>query len=362
MGTIYLNWSRTNDYDQSAPDTQTFDETQNGARIPLQTLPEANVIVQNTVPGRSYRIKELVSSNVGGVNWSIGMSSNAYRETYYWPVSNLDTTPYTRDALVSNVNVYPHHSRVSANTYALRLVTRPPSVDLASVDDTMSFGLFLESNIDPLTTVTVGLDDSNLFTFDPLPQFVELGYDYEFDNSNNHLNFQLQLIDQNQNVLVNSDSNGILRFNLENQALVGTDIYAVQTTNAETNASSPMTVRDGRNKRFYNELGNLSFAELFSNGFRTYVFEANVDPSYVKYDAFLTMRNSNDLYVTSHMYQHTVEMKTYPPPSSIDIYDLRKTPSEGVRFEYQNDYTVGLRFRLVRDVSLRDMYQRILYG
>lgn len=354
---IVLNWARTNEDGNHAPSVQVFYESS-----PLQALPDTEITVRNVVPGRAYRIQELLSSRGPDSNaesWTEGLSTNAYRDTVYWPVSNISALPFTRDAFVSNVDIYPHHSRVSANVYAIRFVTRPPSISLSGFNDSVSFGLFLESNIDTFTSVNVTAV-GNVLTY-ASPPFVELGYEYEFDNSDNFPAYDIQLVDTEGYVLTSADETGVLRFTLDDPSLVGTDVYVQTTQDAENNTSLPMRVRNGRKKKYYTELGNISFSNLFSDGFKTYVFQTSVDPTYDKYDAFVTMRTSHTgLYITSHMYVHSLEMKTYPRPSRIDISNFTKNQNT-VRFEFPDDYKVGLVFRLVRDVSLRDMYQRILY-
>lgn len=357
---IVLNWATTNEDDNPAPRVQVFYESS-----PIQSSPDADILIQNVVPGRAYRIKELLSArgpDSNAENWSEGLTTNAYRDYFYWPVSNLDSSLFTRYALVSNVDIYPHHSRVSANVYAIRFVTRPSSATLAGfTDQTLSFSLFLESNIDTLTSVHVGLSESNVLTYDSYPVFVDLGYDYEFDNSDHFPIYDIQLVDNNENVLASTDESGVLRFTLDSPALVGTDIYVQQMPFAQTNPRPVMRVRDGRKKKSYTELGTIAFSELFSNEFKMFVFETQVDPTYDKYDAFVTMRTSSDLYITSHMYAHTLEMRSYPRPTTIVISQFDKN-ADTVHFQFPDDYKVGLVFDLVRDVSLHTMYQRIIYG
>lgn len=357
---IPLYWSRLNDNGQVAPRLQTFEEKLDGARFPLQTMPDANVTVYNVVPGRAYRIDTLRSYRESGEPWSTGMSTNDFQKTFYWPVSDMSATPFTRESLIANIDYFPHFSRFADDHYAVRVVTRPPSEPLNGNFE-MSFGVFLEANIETLT-VTVGRDpESNLLTFYNAPEYVELGYEYTFDNSSHHTDLPIQLVNSERELLVSADpTTGVLTFTLDDPALLGNPVYVISD---QLNTSPAMTVRDGRGKRTFTELGNLSFSALFSDGFRTHVFEvSNVDTSYALYDAFFTTRLNHDLYVTSHMYAHTVRMRTYAPPTRIEISDFQKTGTNRLRFEYPNHLTVGLVFRLTRDVSLRDMYQRILYG
>lgn len=353
-----LLWVRRTDDDLQAPKVQSFDETLGGVRAPLQQFPDITITVQNTVPGKAYRVREILPQNSAGDTWSTGFSYNDYKDIYYWPVSNLSGEAFTRDQLVSNVNFYPHHSRMAEDRYALRVLTRPTSSALQG-DNEVTFGLFLESNIDPVTTIPVGVS-GNVYTFDS-PGNIELGYVYNFDNSNFVDTFPMQLVDSNNNLLASADSNGVLTVLLDDPGLIGQEIY-VQEVGKLQNTGPPMRVRDGRGKKYYTEPGNISFNTLFSNRFRQFVFEANVDPSYDKYDVFVTMRTRGEKYVTSHEYAHTIRPTVYPAPNRIAIENFEKTDTDAVRFDYRDDYTVGLVFRLVKDVSLQTMYQKLLYS
>lgn len=354
-----LLWVRRTDDDLEAPKVQSFDETLGGVRAPLQQFPDITITVQNTVPGKAYRVREILPQNNAGDTWSTGFSYNDYKDIYYWPVSNLSGEAFTRDQLVSNVNFYPHHSRMTESHYALRVLTRPTSSALQSHDDELTFGLFLESNIDPVTTIPIGLS-GNVYTF-VSPENIDLGYLYNFDNSNFVDTHPMQLVDSNNTLLASADSNGVLTVVLDDPGLIGQDVY-VQEVGKLQNTGPPMRVRDGRGKKYYTEPGNISFNELFSNGFRQFVFETDVDPSYDKYDVFVTMRTRGEKYVTSHKYSHTIRPMVYSPPNRIAIENFEKTDPDAVRFEYRDDYTVGLVFRLVKDVSLQTMYQKLLYG
>ena len=359
-----LLWVRRTDDDLEAPNVQSFDETFEGVRAPLQQYPDVTITVRNTVPGKAYRVREILPQNSTGDTWSTGFSyNNDYKYTYYWPVSNLSGEAFTRDQLKSNVSFYPHHSRMTDNLYALRILTRPTSRALQGVPNEVSFGLFLESNIDPVTNIPIGVDEDagNVYTFDS-PNHIELGYMYNFDNSNFADTFPMQLVDADNNLLVSADSTGVLTVLLDDPGLIGKDVHVQEVGREVENTGPPMRVRDGRGKKYYTEPGNISFNELFSNGFKQFVFETDVDPSYDKYDVFVTMRTRREKYVTSHDYVHTIRPMNYSPPNRIAIDNFEKTNTDAVRFEYRDDYTVGLVFRLVKDVSLQTMYQKIIYG
>lgn len=363
-----FQWVRRTDDDLEAPKVQSFDEALGGVRAPLQQFPDTTITIQNTVPGKAYRVREILPQNSVGDTWSAGFSYNSdYKDTYYWPVSNLSDEAFTRDQLVSNVNFYPHHSRMADDRYALRVMTRPTSSGLQGVsnDNEVSFGLFLESNIDPVTTIPIGVDtvESGAGTYSFVsPENIELGYVYHFDNSNFVDTNPMQLVDSSNNLLVSADSNGVLTVVLDDPGLIGQDVYVQEVRRELENTGPAMRVRDGRKKKYYTEPGNISFDTLFSNGFKQFVFEANVDPSYDRYDVFVTMRTLGEKYVTSHEYVHTIRPMVYPAPNMIAIVDFEKTDPDAVWFEYRDDYTVGLVFRLVKDVSLQTMYQKILYG
>ena len=357
-----LQWVRRTDDDLDAPKVQSFVETLGGVRAPLQQFPDITITVHNTVPGKAYRVREILPQNSAGDTWSTGFSYNDYKDTYYWPVSNLSDEAFTRDQLVSNVNFYPHHSKMADDRYALRVLTRPTSIALQG-DNEITFGLFLESNIDPVTTIPIGVnhDAGNVYSF-VSPENIELGYVYNFDNSNFVDTFPMQLVDEQNNLLASADSNGVLTVLLDDPGLIGQNVFVQEVGRELNNTGPPMRVRDGRGKKYYTEPGNISFNTLFSNRFRQFVFEANVDSSYDRYDVFVTMRSRGEKYVTSHKYSHTIRPMVYAAPNKIAIEYFEKTDTDAVRFEYRDDYTVGLVFRLVKDVSLQTMYQKLLYS
>lgn len=323
------------------------------------------IVFANVEPGYAYRIEDLLPRRADGTTpWEDGFSHNDL-SYLYWPVSNISDEPYSRETLVSNVAFNIHHSRLTAYQHAVRVRTFPPSNDLKALNDSITFGVFMESNIDTVLYIKTVVYNNNVVGFDTQLDYVELGSVYHFDNSNTE--FPIRLIrfvdDGSAMTLTESNEFGIMIVNLTDPGLVGESVY-VQQGDSVQDLRMTSTVRDGSVRRLYKESPSVPFEDLFGDGFQVHVIEfPHVDPTYDRYDVFVTMRNKHDRYITSHAFAHTVEPQgNYPFPTTIDILSVHKSqPDNTVSFEYpKEEYYVGLQFR-VREVGLRDMYQFILY-
>jgi hypothetical protein len=301
----------------------------------------------------------------GTTPWEDGFSHNDL-SYLYWPVSNLADEPYARETLVSNVAFDIHHTRLNASQHAVRVRTFPPSNPLNSFEDNIAFGIFMESNVDTNVSISTALgDDENVVTFEPQIGHFELGSTYTFDYSDYHDTGSIQLIryDDNGNAITLSSpdsATGVMTVTLTDPDLVGKTVYVTKDQSITAHMTS--TVRDGSVRRLYKEYPPAPFSDLFGDGFQTRVLECAIDPTYDRYDVFVTMRNGNERYITSHAFAHTVDPQgDYPSPQSIAIHSVEKTqPNNTVSFEYPSGYFVGLHFR-VKEVGLKDMYQFILY-
>jgi hypothetical protein len=333
------------------------------------TLTEQTTIeIANVEPGRAYRIEDLLPFQADGETPLASgiLSHNDFASYMYWPVSNLHEDPYDRDTMVSNIDFAIHHTRLSPTRHAIRVHTYPPSAPLRGVfpEDNIRFGLFLESNIDTDFSINTTLAGGNVVDFDTHFDFMELGSVYRFDHSDHNAAFPIRAIrESNLETLAEPDELGILTIHLTDPALVG-DRVLIQQGNDINDIRMTSTVRDGSVRRLFKEFPAIPFGELFGDGFQTHVLEfPYVDSTYERYDVFLRMRNANGRFITSHAFAHTVELaRSYPRPTEIQIESVTKTePDNTIYFEYPRGYYVGLRFR-VREVSLRDMYQHILYS
>jgi hypothetical protein len=352
-------------------------EWANGPNVPnLQpflepdTINTANVeiVFANVEPGYAYRIEDLLPRRADGVTpWEDGFSHNDLSHLLFWPVSILHDEPYSRETLVSNVAFNIHHTRVTASQHAVRVRTFPSSSALKGVggsgSDSITFGVFMESNIDTVVHVNTFINESNVVEFDTQIDYFELGSVYHFDNSNIRL---IRFEEEEETLAVilaePDELTGVMTVNITDPSLVGETVYIQQRNNNHLVMTS--IVRDGSVRRLYKEYPSIPFEDLFGDGFQVHVLEfPHVDPTYDRYDVFITMRNINDRYITSHAFAHTVEpQKTYPsfPTTPIDIRLVNKSePDNAVSFEYYPQEQ-GLQFH-VREVGLRDMYQFILY-
>lgn len=372
---INFDWKRTIGGLQG-PVVQRFDEP---TSIHVD-YPEANVILSNVEPGKAYSVYELLSKNDDGDLWIDRFSSNIqlFKRNLFWPVSNLDALPFDRNDIVSNIDFDLHHSRIRTDNMAVRLTTRPESKSLFELDANFdcSFLMFLDSNVETYHSFEVGLTSDGLYSFTPdLPEYIELYHVYVFDNSDNHENNPIQLIDiRNNDVLVQSDQLGVLTIALDttlHSGLLGQKLSLQDINHYTTNVSQTMEVRDGSLRRLYKEFPVVEFGTLFTPHFNTFVYEfPNIDESYRAYDVSMSIvvRDrtdplSPDYYVTSHQYTHTVQTDgDYPAPSVIEIDNFHKTSPNGVRFEFPSDYFIGLKFGLEANVSLIDMYTAYLFG
>ena len=329
---------------------------------------DANVeiVFANLDPGCAYQIKNLLPLQADGTTpWEDGFSHNDL-SYLYWPVSNLADEPYSRETLVSNVAFNIHHTRLTESQHAVRIRTFPPSSSLQTFEDNITFGIFMESNVNTNVSISTVLVDGNIMEFNPQIEYFELGSTYTFDYSNYHHGSSIQLIryDNTGNAITLSslDQTGVMTVTLTDPDLVGETVYVTkdQSVNAHMMTGE---VRDGSVRRLYQEFHPpVPFEDLFGDGFQTRVLECAIDPTYDRYDVFITMRNGNDRYITSHAFAHTVEPQgDYPSPQTIAIHSVEKTqPSNAVSFEYPSGYYVGLQFR-VKEVGLQDMYQFILF-
>jgi len=342
--------------------------------------PEANVILSNTEPGKAYTVYELFSKNDDGDLWVDRFNSNIqlFKRNLFWPVSNLDALPFERNDIVSNIDFDLHHTRIRTDNMAMRLTTRPDSNDLFELQENFdcSFVMFLDSNVETYHAFDVGLTTDGRYFFTPeLPEFIELYHVYEFNNSDNHDNNPIQLIDMNNDVLVQSDELGILIIALDtdlHSGLLGQNLSLQDINNYTTNFSQTMEVRDGSMRRLYKEFPPVEFGALFTPHFNTFVYEfPNIDDSYQTYDVSMSIvvrdktdpSSSSSYYVTSHQYTHTIQTDgDYPPPTAVEINGFRKTSPNSVRFEFPSDYFIGLKFGLEANVSLVDMYTAYLFG
>lgn len=341
----------------------------------LQLFLEPNTLTENAMieianvePGRAYRIQDLLPLQADGVTPLANgiLSHNDFANEYYWPVSNLHDVPYDRDSVVSNVDFAIHHTRLRPDMYAVRVHTYPPSVPLRGVfpEDTLRFGIFLESNIDTEFSINTLITNGNVVTFDTQIDFMELGSVYRFNHSNYNSTFPIRAIHGDTlETLAEPDELGILTLHLTDTTLLGEDVL-IQQGNDINAIRMTSRVRDGSVRRLFREFPEIPFGELFGDGFQVHLLEfPYVDPTYNRYDVFFRMRNVNGRFITSHTFAHTVELaRSYPRPTEIQIESVTKTePDNTIYFEYPSGYYVGLRFR-VREVSLRDMYQHILYS
>jgi hypothetical protein len=372
---IYFDWKRALGGLQG-PVVQQFDEP-TSIRV---EYPEANVILSNVEPGKAYSVYELLSKNSDGDLWTDRFTSNIqlFKRNLFWPVSNMDALPFDRNDVVSNIDFDLHHTRIRTDNMAMRLTTRPESQDLFELNGNFdcSFVMFLDSNVETYHAFDVGLTNDGVYFFTPeLPDYIELYHVYVFNNSDNHENNPIQLIDMNNDVLVQSDELGVLTVALDtdlHSGLLGQNLSLQDINNYTTNVSQTMEVRDGSLRRLYKEFPAVEFGTLFTPHFNTFVYEfPNIDDSYQTYDVSMSIvvrdkRDSHDdykYYVTSHKHIHTVQTDgTYPPPTAIEIDGFHKTSPNSVRFEFPSDYFIGLKFGLEANVSLLDMYNAYLFG
>jgi len=331
------------------------------------TINTANVeiVFANVEPGYAYRIEDLLPRRADGITpWEDGFSHNDLSHLLFWPVSILRDEPYSRETLVSNVAFNIHHTRVTASQHAVRVRTFPSSSALKSLGgsgsggDSITFGIFMESNMD--TVFHIRYRNSK---FDTQIDYFELGSVYHFDNSNIRL---IRFEEEEETLAVilaePDELTGVMTVNITDPSLVGETVYIQQRNNNHLVMTS--IVRDGSVRRLYKEYPSIPFEDLFGDGFQVHVLEfPHVDPTYDRYDVFITMRNINDRYITSHAFAHTVEPQKTPPSfptTPIDIRLVNKSePDNAVSFEYYPQEQ-GLQFH-VREVGLRDMYQFILY-
>lgn len=325
------------------------------------------IMFANVEPGSAYRIKHLLPRREDGTTpWEDGFSHNEL-DYLYWPVSNLAGEPYSRETLVSNIAFNIHHTRLTDSQHAVRIRTFPPSNSLKGFDDDIAFGIFMESNIHTDVSVGTFVNNDNVVGFDPQINHFELGSTYHFDHSNHNTDFPIRLIriDDDGTAITLAEPNelGVMTVNITDHNLVGKDVY-VQQGNRIEDLRMTSAVRDGSVRRLYKEFPPVPFEDLFGDGFQVRVIEfPHVDTTYDRYDVFITMRNKNNRYITSHAFAHTVEPQgDYPSPTEIAIYSVEKTePDNTVSFKYPQGYYVGLHFR-VKEIGLQDMYQFILYS
>lgn len=372
---VLFDWKRTIG-DLQGPVVQQFDEPTS-----LQfDNPEANVVFSNVEPGKAYTVYEIFTKNNDGDLWTDGFSSNIqlFKRNLFWPVSNIDALPFTRDEIVSNIDFDLHHTKIRTYNMAMRVTTRPESKNLFDLNGNFdcSFIMFLDSNVDTDHHFTVSMNnDDGVYVFTPnLPSYIELHHVYVFDNSDNHEDHPIQLIDMNNNILVHSDEYGILTVALDTDlhaGLIGQQLALQDGNNPLTNVTANMSVRDGSLRRLYREFPPIEFGNLFTPHFNTFIYEfPNIDTSYTAYDVSMSIvvrdkanTESPDYYVTSHQYTHTIQTDSdYPPPTTIEITNFRKTSPDSVRFEFPSDYFIGLKFGLESNVSLMDMYSAYLFG
>jgi hypothetical protein len=357
---IRFEWS--NGPPNASTDLQPFLE-------PETLTANVDIVFENVEPGYAYRIKDLLPRQADGITpWEDGFSHNDLSHRY-WPVSSLPDEPYSRETLVSNVAFNIHHTRLTASQHAIRVRTFPPSYALKGLNDSITFGIFMESNIDTVVHINTFVNESNVVEFDARIDYLELGSVYHIDHSNNNTDFPIRLVTKKNPYGITTttlaepnDLTGVITVNIIDPDLVGETVY-VQQGNSFQDLRMTSTVRDGSVRRLYKEYPSVPFEDLFGDGFQVHVLEfPHVDPTYDRYDVFITMRNINDRYITSHAFAHIVKPQgNYPfPTTPIDILLVDKSePDNTISFEYP-PYYVGLQFR-VQEVGLRDMYQFILY-